>query len=116
MKCEINNDEALNMLMNRLAYWTDDKVSTALFESMYKNYIDGGGFDESNFDVMQIVDNDWINNCNVISQGNENFDEILQIYKNQGLGDCSCEKENSGANFIESVDDPENPTNFLIRY
>ena len=58
MKIEINNDDALNMLMNRLAYWTDDKVSTALFESMYKNHIDGGGF-ESNFEG-QIVDNDKI--------------------------------------------------------
>jgi hypothetical protein len=70
---------------------------------MYDNYIESGVFDSGEFDVMQIVDNDYINWCNVISEGDEEYNGIKEIYDRDGLGDISCEEDlNGGYSFIEA--------------
>lgn len=58
---KIDEYEALEMLMERLKYWTDDDVTTRLFEGMYERYLNDGCFDGAEFDVMSIVDNDYVN-------------------------------------------------------
>jgi hypothetical protein len=112
MLVNIDNDTALKMLINRLKFWTDDADTIALYEQMYKHYIDGGVFDSIDFDVMQIVDNDFINWCDVISPDDDCYDDIKALYDCEGITDISCEEKNHGYNFIES----EYNKYFLVRY
>lgn len=112
---KITEDDALYMLMDRLGVWTSDKRIQKLFESMYQSYIDGGCFDGCEFDPTIIVDNDWINYCRIVEQDAKDpeYKALRKIYKEQGLGDCSCECD--FCSFIEAVDDEENPHAFLVR-
>lgn len=109
----VDNEVALDMLVDRVGFWTDDAEVVDLYRKMYENYIDGGVFDGSDFDVMVIVDNDYINYTRIISQGDEEFDELLKVYNEQGIGDCSC--ETSICDYIEAVDDDCKPSMFLVR-
>lgn len=113
MLVKIDDDMAIDMLVERVRYWTQDEDIISLYEKMYENYVYGGIFEGGEFDVMKIVDNDYVNWTRVIYNDEEDFEEILKIYKEQGFGDCSCETEI--ADFIESVDDEENPKMFLVR-
>lgn len=65
MYCNIDNETALNALMNRVMFWTDDDDVITLFEKYYTQCIDENIF--SDFDVMRIVDNDYINWFSVMS-------------------------------------------------
>lgn len=113
MLVKIDNEMALNMLMDRLDFWNVDDVTYHLFEEMYEYYIDGGCFEGTEFDVMKIVDNDYVNYCSVIREGDEAYEDIKKLYDMQGLGDISCDYElNNGYNFIEA----EYNGNFLVRY
>ena len=114
---KIDEDTALDMLMDRLSVWTSDIDTIELFRSMYDSYCYNGYFDEAEFDVMQIVDNDYVNWCNVIYKDEENaedFERLVEMYKD-GDRDFSCEHlENISGSFIEAVNDDE--TAILIRY
>lgn len=112
MVVRIDNDTALNMLMDRVEHWTDDDTVCRLYEMMYESYIEGGVFDGGEFDVMVIVDNDYINYCDVVSEGDEAYEDIKKLYDEQGCGDISCEDEfNHGYSFIEAAYDDS----FLVR-
>lgn len=114
MLVNIDNDTALEMLLDRLEHWTDDHTTYRLYEAMYQSYIDGGCFDGGEFDVMMIVDNDYINWCTVIEEDEEDevYKNIKQLYELQGLGDISCEYDlNNGYSYIEA----EYDGNFLVR-
>lgn len=113
MLVEIDDDMALELLVNRVKVWEDDEQIINLYEKMYESYIDSGCFNGREFDVMQIVDNDIVNYTRVVFKDEEEFDELLKVYNEQGLGDCSCECE--FADFIESVDNEDEPTMFLVR-
>lgn len=112
MLVNIDNDTALEMLIDRLKFWTDDPDVIALYEKMYENYIDCGCFDGREFDIMVIVDNDFINYCDVISPGDDCYNDIKSLYDREGITDISCEEENHGYNFIEA----EHNGYFLVRY
>lgn len=113
---KIDSEDLVDLLMNRLEkMWTQDEDVLNLYRKMYEDYCDGGCWDGCEFNVMKIVDNDWINNTQVIDKTNEDFEEILKIYKEQGLGDCSCESE-CGCTCIEQVDDADMPKMFLCRF
>lgn len=114
---KIDETTALDMLVERVEYWTDDKDIVALYQKMYENFIDGGVFESMEFDPMGIVDNDWVNYCGVIAAGDQDFDKPVELYKKQGLGDVSCEQfEYNKISYIEAVDDDVEPSKFLIRY
>ena len=71
MLVNIDNEEAIEMLMRRLSYWTDDETTHKLYRQMYENYVEGGCFDGGEFDIMAIVDNDYVNNCDMVSEGDD---------------------------------------------
>lgn len=113
---KMNKEDALNALVERVRYWTDDEKEIGLFEKMYDDYIWNGCFDGGEFDVMSIVDNDWVNYTAIIRPEDKDFEKVLALYKKDGLGDVSCEDfDYYKINFIESVDDEDNPTMFLVR-
>ena len=113
---QIDEDKALDMLMDRVREWRSDSTTLELFEKMYENYIDNGCFEGCEFDVMQIVDNDVINWCTVIEldkQNKKDFKKLLKMY-NDGERDFSCERlKTISGSYIEAVSDDE--TSILIR-
>lgn len=109
IKVLIEEEDLLEMLLERVKYWTDDTTVNDLFRQMYENCVYGGCFEGMELDIPQIVDNDYVNNCGVVGEGDDGYEELLKIYEQQGLGDCSC--ESADYDYIEAfVDDT-----FLVR-
>lgn len=108
---KLNEDDVVNVLIERLRYWTQNEDTIELYEQMYRDYVEGGCFDGIELDVMQIVDNDWVNWCDIIGDDDENWEKLVELYE-EGNRDVSC--ENVGYSFIEAY----NPTLklMLIRY
>lgn len=69
----IDEDTLLDLLMNRVDYWVQDDVTYKLFEIYYRESIEGGLFEGLTLDIMDIVDNDYINYTRVLTS--EEFDE-----------------------------------------
>lgn len=114
---KIDEDTALDMLMDRVRVWTSDIDTIELFRSMYDSSVYSGVFDDCEFDVMKIVDNDYVNWCDVIYKDEENAEDFERLVKmhNDGERDFSCEDfETISGSFIEAVNDDE--TAILIRY
>lgn len=61
----IDKEDALNMLIARVEFWTDDDVTRDLFTQYYSDVLDAGCFDDGDFSVSYIVDNDYINNYKI---------------------------------------------------
>lgn len=108
---KLDNNTVLEMLMDRLKYWTDDETTTNLFEKMYENYIDNDLFEGCEFNPMIIVDNDYVNWCHIVTASE--YPALVTLYK-AGEYDISC--EGLGYSFIEAADDEDDPQTFLVRY
>ena len=109
---KIEESKAVDLLLERLSYWTDDETTHKLYEAMYESYAYGGCFDGGEFNVMEIVDNDYVNWCDVISEGDEAYENIKELYEREGITDISCEHDlNCGYSFIEA----EYNGSFLVR-
>jgi hypothetical protein len=113
---QMEDYELLEMLLDRCNAWGTSENNIDLFEKMYQSYLDGGVFDNGEFNVMSIVDNDVVNYCNVITKEDcpQDFEKLLELY-HQGEHDVSRERfEDISPSFIEAVSDDE--TRILIRY
>lgn len=114
---KINEEDLLNMLLERVRHWTEDEEEIGLFEKMYDDYIFNGCFEGMNMDIQDIVDNDWVNYTSIIRPDDKDFEKLLKVYKEQGIGDCSNEEfEEYKISFIEAVDDENDPSMFLVRH
>lgn len=105
---KIRKDEAIELLCNRVTYWSNNEEVVDLFKQMYERYLDDEVFD--NLDIDVIVDNDFINDCSIIEKGDEDFEKIQELAK-QGYYDISCETCHS---FIEAYN--EDYSLILVRY
>ena len=101
----IEEDELLDMLIDRVRFWTDDKDVINLYEKMYEDMVNGGCFEDSELNIRDIVDNDYVNWCSILYEDDSNFIDYLDEYKENGIGDR-----------IMAVNDRENPTMILIRW
>lgn len=110
---KIDEETLVNVLMERVDFWSKgDYEVNALYREMYENYVYNGLFDGCELDVAVIVDNDYVNNCGIVSKGDGAYEDLLSLYEEFGLGDISCEHErNNGFNYIEAY---KNDT-FLVR-
>lgn len=104
---QMEEDDVLSLLTDRVEYWTNDQVVIGLFQDMYENLVYGGAFEGGTFDVWAIVDNDYVNYCDVIYPDDERYDECLEAH-NAG------ESEADGF-YIEAVNDAGDEPVFLIR-
>lgn len=112
MIVRIDNDTALDMLMDRVEFWSHDDTVYELYKKMYESQIECGVYEGGEFNVMVIVDNDYINYCDVISEYDEAYEDIKKLYEKSGVGDISWEDElNHGYDFIEA----EHDGCFLVR-
>ena len=87
---QIDESDLLDMLVERVKYWTDEKSTVDLFTGYYQFMVYGGGFDGAYLDVLFIVDNDYINNLSVydsIEEACEDFnctaEELNIIYQDK---------------------------------
>ena len=109
----IEEETVINMLIDRLVeYWNPEDEVVELFIKMYENYAYSGCFSgDMCFDPKVIVDNDYINYCQVITKKDADFKKVKSMYKNNGCCDISCETRYS---FIEAAN--KNHSAFLVRY
>lgn len=115
---KMRTDDLYNLFYDRLQRWRNEESKDfKLFMKYYERCIDEGIFEGMELDIMQIVDNDVVNWCDIVEEGDKDFEKLLKLYKENGLGDVSCEdfEDRGKIGFIEEVDDEENPTMFLIR-
>ena len=70
---KINEDEFLEMLLDRLEYWTSDEDVIDLYKNYYEGLIYSGCFEGCELDIMSIVDNDYTNNLIVLNK--EDFED-----------------------------------------
>ena len=105
-------EEVVDMLVNRLVdYWKPEQDVVELFAKMYENYAENGTFENmEEFDPMDIVDNDYVNYCEIIEEGDEDYEKIKSLYEKDGCCDISCE---TSYGFIEATN--EDLTKFLVR-
>lgn len=64
----IDEDTLLNVLIDRVEFWTSDEDIIALYRDYYEGLIYSDRFEDCTWDIMDIVDNDYINNLTVISK------------------------------------------------
>ena len=69
----IDEDTLLEMLLDRLEFWTSDEDEINLYRDYYEGLVYSGCFEGCNLDIMMVVDNDYINNLAAISK--EDFEQ-----------------------------------------
>lgn len=69
----IDEDILLEMLLDRVEFWTSDEVVINLYRDYYEGLVDSGCFDGCELNIMSIVDNDYVNNLTTISK--EDFEQ-----------------------------------------
>ena len=107
----VEEDELLDMLIERVKFWTDEPDVIALYSDMYENYVNSGAFDDTEVNIMQMVDNDYINYCRVLYEGEDIYDAVNRSYSENGIGEC-YDDDGSYLGYIEA----ENNGVYLIRY
>ena len=65
---QINETTLLNLLMDRVEYWTSDDDVLELYEDYLKDLIDCGCFDGFELDVNVFVDNLYINDTTIMNK------------------------------------------------
>jgi hypothetical protein len=122
IKIYIDEEDLLQMLTDRVLHWTDDDTVIELYEEMYERSVYDGGFEGAEVNIMQIVDNDYVNYCDVLWPPEEDetghdakrYRKALEIYKEQGTGDCS--EYDLDYSYIEAmVEDCDGNPVFLVR-
>ena len=113
---QIDEDDLLDMLMDRVADWTNDTEVRDLYEEMYRSYVDGGVFDGAELDIMGIVDNDYVNYCSTLEPSDVSeaeWKKLVELYENCER-DISCEEfEDINYSFVEAMN--EDRTMALMR-
>ena len=81
----MDEQDAIDLLVERVKYWTDDDEIIDLYEEYYTNMVEGGCFDGADLDVMSIVDNDYLNNTSIVTR--EEFEKDRDEYIQDELKD-----------------------------
>ena len=58
----IDEGTLLEMLLDRLEFWTSDESVINLYKDYYEGLVYSGCFEGCTLDIMSIVDNDYCNN------------------------------------------------------
>ena len=89
----VDEDALLEMLLDRLDFWTSDKSVKNLYRDYYEGLVYGGCFEGCKLDIGIIVDNDYVNNLKAISKEDfetwniesEEDDRIVALNKEEDL-------------------------------
>lgn len=69
----IDEDTLLELLLNRVRFWTSDETTINLYEDYCRGLVDSGCFENCKLDIKSIVDNDYIVNLTIITK--EEFED-----------------------------------------
>jgi hypothetical protein len=70
---KVDEDTLLEMLLDRVQFWTSDETTIDLYRDYYEGLVNSGCFEGCELDIMAIVDNDYVNNLTTISK--EDFEQ-----------------------------------------
>lgn len=121
IKMIMDEQTALDLIVKRVRYWTDDEIKIMLYSKMYDRMIDDSSIEYImeglDCDYTHIVDNDYINNCAVLTKGEDiDFAKAHLLYEKYKFGDISQENfEDYKIANIEAVDDDDEPQYILVR-
>ena len=73
---QINEEDLLDLLMQRMEYWTTDTYILNLYEQYLENLIDGGCFEGANLDISLLVDNLYVNDTQIMNKEDLKNDDI----------------------------------------
>ena len=65
---QIDKEDLLNLLMQRVEYWTTDTNILSLYEEYLKDLIDEGCFEGANLDISLLIDNLYINDTQIMDK------------------------------------------------
>ncbi|MGX3045789.1 hypothetical protein [Helicobacter sp. T3_23-1056] len=88
---KIESEEFVELLVDRLKFWTQDEEIIEAFEKMWLENAESGAFCNSSVSkmgIMQIVDNDWVNWVSVIKKSKVSAEDWEELQKLQ-RGDLS---------------------------
>lgn len=69
----VDENTLLEMLLDRVEYWTSDEGVINLYRDYYEGLVYSGYFEGCELDIGDVVDNDYINNLTTISK--EDFEQ-----------------------------------------
>ena len=69
----IDEDTLLELLLDRLEFWTSDEDVIDLYRNYYEGLVYSECFEGCELDIMSIVDNDYLNNLATICK--EDFEQ-----------------------------------------
>ena len=69
----VDEDTLLEMLLDRLEFWTSDESVINVYRDYYEGLVYSGCFEGCNLDIMMVVDNDYLNYLAPISK--EDFEQ-----------------------------------------
>lgn len=110
---QMDEDELLRILVDRVSFWTDNEIVQDLYREMYANYLDNQCIDFS-YGISYVVDNDYINYCTTVEPDNKDYEIILEAYNNGDYDISELDLVETSANRIEAYD--EYNKIFLVRY
>lgn len=70
---QIDENTLLDLLVERVKYWTNDDDTIELFTDYYQNMIDGGCFEGAEIGISVIVDNDYVNFFRVMEEDDPDY-------------------------------------------
>ena len=73
---QIEKDDLLHLLLDRVDFWTHDPDVKNLYEAYYAYLIVNGCFEGEKLNISIIVDSDYLNNFNVYGS----IEEIMKDY------------------------------------
>ena len=65
---QINEEDLLDLLMQRMEYWTTDTYILNLYEQYLENLIDWGCFEDTDLDISLLIDNLYVNNTQIMDK------------------------------------------------
>lgn len=79
---KITQRNLIDMLVDRVKYWTENPIIIDLYDMMYTNLTEGDVFEGCELDINRIVDNDYNNYCNTIERDENEADylRLLECY------------------------------------
>lgn len=79
IKVQIDECDLLDLLIQRLEYWTEDTRVLSLYEQYLSDLIDGGCFEGARLEIQVFIDNLYVNDTQIMNK--EELD-------NNGIDDC----------------------------
>lgn len=73
---QIDEEDLLDLLMQRMEYWTEDANILNLYEQYLKDLIDGGCFEGANLDISVLIDNLYVNDTQIMDKEDLKNDDI----------------------------------------